>query len=214
MRAHKTPRCFYATLLLSLAATAQYPQKPDAATAAWWAQPTAPSTDSMEGRDTGTEAYERAAKYVADQFKAAGLKPAGDNGTYFQRVPMHKIALVEDKSSVEIISAAGKSTTLHFTTEVTTVPREQPSSIEAPLVFLGYGLPPADLDLKGKIAVFFNNTPANLAPADRETYTSPRLRSLTQACVAAILSIDNPTATQPFHWPAAYPHIGTIAGPP
>jgi len=66
-------------LFLTLAASAQSPQKPDAGTAAWWAQTVALSNDSMQGRDTGTDAYERAAKYVADQFKAAGLKPAGDN---------------------------------------------------------------------------------------------------------------------------------------
>ena len=212
MRPHKTSRCFYAALLLSLAAAAQTPQKPDAATAAWWAQTTALSNDTMQGRDTGTEAYERAANYVADQFKAAGLKPAGDNGTFFQRVPMHQIALVEDKSSVDIVNAEGKSTSLHFPTEVTTVPREQPSSIEAPMIFLGYGIPPADLDIKGKIAVFFNNTPADLAPADRETFTSRRLHALTQAGVAAILSIDNPAAIEPFHWPAAYARSVTIAG--
>jgi hypothetical protein len=208
----RTPRRLYAALLLSLAAAAQSQQKPDAATAAWWAQTTALSNDSMEGRDTGSEAYERAANYVANQFKAAGLKPAGDNGTYLQRVPMHQIALDNDKSSVEILGPAGKSDTLRFTTDVTTVPREQPSSIEAPMIFLGYGLPPADLDLKGKIAVFFNNTPADLAPAERETYTSRRLRTLAQAGVAAVLSIDNPAAIEPFHWPAAYARSVTIAG--
>jgi hypothetical protein len=209
----RTPRSLYAALLLSLATiTAQSQQKPDAATTAWWAQTVALSNDSMEGRDTGTEAYERAAKYVADQFKAAGLKPAGENGTYFQRVPMHQIALDNDKSSVEILSPSGKSDTLHFTTDVTTVPREQPSSIDGPMIFLGYGMPAADLDLKGKIAVFFNNTPADLAPTDRETYTSRRLRALAQAGVAAVLSIDNPAAIEPFHWPAAYARSVTIAG--
>ncbi len=125
---------------------------------------------------------------------------------------MHQIALIEDKSSVDIVNAEGKSTILHFPTEVTTVPREQPSSIEAPMIFLGYGIPPADLDIKGKIAVFFNNTPADLAPADRETFTSRRLHALTQAGVAAILSIDNPAAIEPFHWPAAYARSVTIAG--
>src|SRR5258707_4409256 len=90
-------------LFLSFSATAQSQQKPDAATAAWWAQTVALSDDSMEGRDTGSEAYERAAKYVADQFKAAGLKPAGDNGTYFQRVPMHQTDLDLAHSSVEIV---------------------------------------------------------------------------------------------------------------
>src|SRR5580692_11408010 len=128
MLAYKTSRSFCVTLtltvLLSLAASAQSPQKPDAATAAWWAQTVALSNDSMEGRDTGTEAYERAAKYVADQFKAAGLKPAGDNSTFFQRVSMHQIALDEDKSAVEILSPEGKAAvTLHFTTDVTTIPR-------------------------------------------------------------------------------------------
>jgi hypothetical protein len=211
----RTPRSLYAALLLSLAAaTAQSPQKPDAATAAWWAQTVALSNDSMEGRDTGTEAYERAANYVADQFKAAGLKPAGDNGTYFQRVPMHQITLDNDKSSVEILGVEGKSDTLHFPTDVTTVPREQPSVIEAPLVFVGYGMPPADLDLKGKIAVFFNNTPADLSSSERETYTSRRLRALAQAGVGAVLSIDNPAAIEPFHWPAAYARSVTIAGTP
>src|SRR6202035_5459073 len=212
MRLHTTPRCFYAALLLPLAATAQSPQKPDAATAAWWAQTTALSNDTMQGRDTGTEAYERAAKYVADQFKAAGLKPVGDNGTFFQRVPMHQIALIEEKSSVDILNTAGKAVTLHFPTDITTVPREQPSLIEAPMIFLGYGMPPADLDLKGKIAVFFNNTPADLAPADRETYTSRRLRALAPAGVAAIISIDNPAAIEPFHWPAASARSVTLPG--
>jgi Peptidase family M28 len=217
----RTSCSLYAALIIfsTFAVTAQTPQKPDAATAAWWAQTTALSNDSMEGRDTGTEAYERAAKYVADQFKAAGLKPAGDNGTFFQRVPMHQIALDNDKSSVEILGPEGKSDILHFTTDVTTVPREPPSLIEAPLVFVAYGMPTADpalknQDLKGKIAVFFNNTPADLPPTDRETYTSRRLRALTQAGVAAILSIDNPAAIEPFHWPAAYARSVTVAGAP
>jgi hypothetical protein len=209
------PRSLYAALLISLTfiPNAQSQQKPDAATAAWWAQTVTLSNDSMEGRDTGTEAYERAAKYVANQFKAAGLKPAGDNGTFFQRVPMHQIDLDTEKSSIELFSnTPDKSVTLHFTTNVTTVPREQPSHIEAPLVFVGYGVPPADLDLKGKIAVFFNNTPAGLSPADREAYPSRRLRALAQAGVAAIISIDNPTAIEPFHWPAAYARSVTLAG--
>ena len=207
-------RSLYAALVLSLSFTlsAQSKEKPDAPTKAWWSQTVALSNDKMEGRDTGSEAYERAAKYVADQFQSAGLKPAGDNGTFFQRVPMHQIDLVETKSSVEILNPKGKSNTLHFCTEVTTVPREAPVYIEAPLVFLGYGIPAPNLDLKGKIAVFFNNTPADLPQKDRDTFTTRRLRALSQAGVAAAISIDNPAATEPFHWPAAYARSVTIAG--
>ena len=198
-------------LSLSLALSAQSKEKPDAATQAWWNQTVALSNDKMEGRDTGSEAYERAAKYVADQFQSAGLKPAGDDGTFFQRVPMHQIDLVESNSSVEILNPKGKSTTLHFCTEVTTVPRETPVSIEAPLVFIGYGIPAPNLDLKGKVAVFFNNTPADIAQKDRDTFTARRLRALSLAGIAAAISIDNPTATEPFHWPAAYARSVTIS---
>ena len=58
---------------------------------------------AMEGRDTGTEAYERAAKYVAAQFEAAGLKAAGEGGGYYQRVPMHQVDLDVARSSVEVL---------------------------------------------------------------------------------------------------------------
>jgi hypothetical protein len=214
---YKTPRFLWFTLVtifLSLSAWAQSSKKPDAATAAWWAQTVALSNDSMEGRDTGSEAYERAAKYVVDQFVAAGLKPAGENGTFYQRVPMHQISLVEDASEVEILRPGRKSTTLRFSTDVTTIPREPSPLIEGPLVFLGYGMPVAGLDLKGKVAVFFNNTPADLAATDRETYGGRRLRALAQAGIAGAISIDNPSAIEPFHWPAAYARSVALAGTP
>src|SRR4051812_507365 len=79
-------------MLGSLLAVAQ--QKPaahprdkeikDADTRAWWHLTEALSGDDMEGRDVGSAGYDRAAKLVAEHFKANGLKPAGDNGTYFQ----------------------------------------------------------------------------------------------------------------------------------
>src|SRR5580698_5587069 len=150
MRAFATLRSLSAVIAALLALTApsqSQQQKPDAATSAWWAQTVALSNDAMEGRDTGTEAYERAAKYVADQFAAAGLKPAGDNGTFFQRVPMHQVDLVEAKSSVEILPAIGvkagaptATIPLKLLEEVTTVPHDDlPPRTEGNMVFLGYG---------------------------------------------------------------------------
>src|SRR6516164_9737791 len=63
----------------------------DADTRAWWALTAELSNDAMEGRDTGSPGYARAAKVVAARFAGAGLKPAGDNGTYFQSVPVHEV---------------------------------------------------------------------------------------------------------------------------
>ncbi len=225
----RTPRLFHVTLsiLLTIPAVAQSQKKPDAATAAWWAQTVALSNDSMEGRDTGTEAYERAAKYVADQFKAAGLKPAGDNGTYFQSVPMHQVDLDISNSSVEVMnsrpntgipSVASIGVTTRFAgppllQQVTLTPREGlPPVTMGEMVFVGYGLPDAATDLKGKIAVFFNNTPSALTGPERDGFAARRLRALAQAGAIATVSIDNPLAIEPFHWPAAYARTVTLQG--
>jgi hypothetical protein len=212
----RTPRSFYAALsiLLAIPALAQSQKKPDAATAAWWTQTIALSNDSMEGRDTGTEAYERAAKYVADQFASAGLKPAGDNGTFFQRVPMHETGLDVAHSSVEIVTSNGgtlHSVPLKLLEEITITPHQLvKTSADAKMVFLGYGLElphPSSPDAKefqGATAVIFNNVPADLSPADRATFARRRAELIATAGFRSIVSIDNPAATEPTHWPAAY----------
>ena len=49
------------------------------------------SHDLLEGRGTGQRGGDIAAEYIATQFWLDGLKPAGDNGTFFQNVPMVEI---------------------------------------------------------------------------------------------------------------------------
>ena len=46
--------------------------------------------DLLEGREAGTRGFDLAALYVAERFRAIGLAPAGDDGTYFQQVPLLK----------------------------------------------------------------------------------------------------------------------------
>src|SRR5947209_5743694 len=69
------------------------------------------AADSMEGRETGTRGHIRATDYIAAQLKALGLTPMGDNGTYFQNVPVVRRAL--DPTST--ITADG--VTLHAGTD-------------------------------------------------------------------------------------------------
>src|SRR6202012_4178065 len=56
------------------------------------------SLDLLEGRGPGTRGSELAAEYLATQFALAGVEPAGDNGTYFQRVPLYAVHTEEDKT--------------------------------------------------------------------------------------------------------------------
>lgn len=71
-----------ALLALPVIATATPRGGTDADTRAWWATTTVLSNDGMEGRDTGSGAYQRAADIVAVRFKAAGLKPIGRTSAF------------------------------------------------------------------------------------------------------------------------------------
>jgi hypothetical protein len=204
-------------LVSTTAFLAQAQQTPTPPAAAWWRLTTALSNDQMQGRDTGSEAFERAAHYVAGQFAASHLKPAGDNGTWFQRVPLHQVDLDTAQSSVELLSPAPHAapTPLRLLYDVTLSPRAGlPPITQGQLVFIGYGIPPAGLDLHGKIAVFFNNLPADLPPAQRSNFPANRILRLAESGAAAFVSIDNPAAIEPFHWPSAYARTVTLADRP
>ncbi len=196
----------------------QAQQTPTPAAAEWWRLTTALSNDRMEGRDTGTDAYERAARFVASQFQADHLRPAGDNGTYFQRVPLHQVDLDVAHSSVDLLGPEGKPEPLKLLYETTVAPRANLNPLtQGPLVFVGYGLPTSghpSPDLHGKIAVYFNNLPAGLTPAQRASYPGSRIAALEQEGVAGLIAIDNPDAIEPTHWPAAYARTVTITPTP
>jgi hypothetical protein len=207
-------RALLATLFVT-ANLAAAQQTPTPAAAPWWNLTTALSNDGMQGRDTGTAAYQRAAEFVAAHFKADGLQPAGDNGTYFQRVPMHEIDLDTTRSSIEILTPADKSEPLKLLYEATLSPRaDLPMLTEGQLVFIGYGVPPAGLDLRGKIAVFFNNIPTGLPQNERMNFPAARILRLAESGAAGFVSIDNPAAIEPTHWPAAYARTVTLLDHP
>src|SRR5712672_2109852 len=96
----------------------------DADTRAWWHTTEALSDDSMEGRDTGTAAHRRAAEYVAARFKAAGLQPAGDNGSYFQSVPLHEVAVKPEGTSFTLVRSNGDEAALEFLQTITVSPAD------------------------------------------------------------------------------------------
>src|SRR5438876_4740418 len=68
------------------------------------------SSDLLEGRGVGTRGEKLATEYLATQFARIGAKPAGDRGTYFQRVPMVGSAT----ENTATLSAAGPNQTLSF----------------------------------------------------------------------------------------------------
>jgi Zn-dependent M28 family amino/carboxypeptidase len=179
----------------------------------WWAHVQALANDSMRGRLTGSEDYLRAAAYVVDQFKSYGLQPAGVNGGFYQPVKFDVQRVLADKSSMTLV-AGGKEQTLTLGTDAVLGARSaQVNHVDAPLVFIGYGLhlPEAKYDdfdssgvpwssLKGKVVVYINGGPSDL-PGPMKSYarTAPFAKALRDAGAAGSISIPTPKSMD-FGW--------------
>ena len=132
----------------------------------WWSHIAYLADDKLQGRNVGTPGFSAALDYVEGQFKDIGLEPAGTEG-YRQPVPLQARQLVADQSRLALVRS-GKETPLALGQDATLNARgELNGSLEAPLVFVGYGLSIPDagwddfagLDLHGKIAVYVNAFP-------------------------------------------------------
>jgi Zn-dependent M28 family amino/carboxypeptidase len=131
------------------------------------------SSDLLEGRGVGVRGGDLAAEYIAAQLALAGAKPAGDNGTYFQKVPLVGI---ETSPSAEL-SAAGPGQPVAFRWMddfVGVSERQQPqTTFEGDAVFAGHGIVAPEFgwddfkgaDVRGKVLVLFTNEPQSSDPA-------------------------------------------------
>src|SRR5271165_6688050 len=99
------------------------------------------SSDALEGRGTGQKGGDLAADYIAAQFKSYGLKPAGENGTYFQSVPLVGVKTLP-ATTFALVPGNGAPVDLKMLDEFVTSNETQTASaeIDAPIVFVGYGI--------------------------------------------------------------------------
>ena len=126
----------------------------DADTRAWWHAVEALSGDDLEGRDTGSPGYDRAAVLVAERFRAAGLKPAGDNGSYFQEIALREVAVAKVGTSFAVVRDSGGEVPLTFLHQISVrAARDLPATLDAPLAFRGFCAAKAWGEIKGRIAV-------------------------------------------------------------
>src|SRR5216684_1918995 len=131
------------------------------------------SSDELEGRGTGQRGGDVAADYIGKHFAAYGLKPAGDNGSFFQEVPMVGVKTLPE-TTFKFTEASGKSFEAKNLTEFVTNNESQTETadIDAPIVFVGYGIKAPeydwddykDVDLHGKVALLFVNEPSSDDP--------------------------------------------------
>lgn len=162
------------------------------------------SDDALEGRGTATRGHELAAKYMATRFEGMGLAPAGDNNSYFQSVPVRSLRTVVNKSSLALTrngSALKLASQIDFIIEPD--PARPDISIDAPLVFAGFGVTAPDqhyddyksLDVKGKIVILAQGAP-NFPSSIKAHYSAGEVKAKIAADHGAVgvIAIDDPVS--------------------
>lgn len=127
--------------------------------------------DSMQGREAGTPSEDKAARYLADQYREMGLKPMGDNGTYLQKFKLN--ATVSDSIVFDVFktdkknklishSIASKNNSAEFIRQF-----GGNSELKGDIIFAGYGINDrsgsinnfSDTDLSDKWVMVFQEIP-------------------------------------------------------
>lgn len=176
-------------LLFSLPAIASDEIDPAAVAAemSWdeyWAHVIYFASDELEGRDTGSEGYDLAAKYTAEKFEAAGLQPFGDDSSYYQLVPFNRAHLKEATFDLNFITDKGVLGTEYGETATVNLNTDDESfKGSGELVFVGYGniIPEADIndyegvDVTDKVVVYAVGAPEGV-PDSLQLGTRSKLR--------------------------------------
>lgn len=161
------------------------------------------AADAREGRAAGSPGFDQAAEYVAERFKKLGLEPAGDNGTFFQRVPMIEGVRQQNGASLKLHK---ENFVLEFVFEKEFLPSANYNAaahdISAPMVFVGQGIFAPELNhndfagvtVRDKIAVVFGGAPESFPTTQRAYYSSSieKLRQLSERGAVGVLYLSDP----------------------
>jgi peptidase M28-like protein len=181
-----------AALCLGPAAAAQT-EAPAFSADAFRAHVTFLADDLLEGRDTGSRGYDIAARYVATQFAALGLRPAGAGGGWYQPVEFVRYTL----SGAPTLTVGGRTVTHGREMVMRASPDPAPLALDAPLVFAGYGLDlPArgfddyrGLDVRGAVVVVLDGTPGGIASDVAAHLNGEKRRAAAARGAAGLISV-------------------------
>ena len=161
--------------------------------------------DSLEGRGTGTQGFEKAANYMAEQFRAAGLEPAGVDG-YRQPMEFQVVKIDESRCSLDLLRGGNVQPVKLGDDAILGVSSHAAEKVEAEAVFVGYGLTVpeshyddlAGQDVKGKIVVLVTGGPADMPGPVKAHYQSgeERRKALIKAGAIGTITIPNPKSAE------------------
>jgi hypothetical protein len=155
------------------------------------------ASDELEGRDTPSRGLDIAAKFIALHMSRWGLTPAGDQKTYFQRIPLRRDRIDPAKTSLRL-----NDRSFRFGDDFYSLPSSFTGTVAGPLVYVGDGWliktkninPYQGIDVKGKILITTNTaglppgvTDADLSGAPGESWDYPSTYAQRHGAAGVIL---------------------------
>jgi aminopeptidase YwaD len=162
------------------------------------------TSDDLEGRMSGSPGNVQAAQYGARLFAAWGLKPLGDNGSWFQNFEFVASVKAGPSNALAITRGDGKALSLAMDADFRPLGFSLDSSVTAPVVFAGYGISAPDqsyddyagLDVTGKVVIVMRYTPEGSDPHSSFARFAPlreKTRTAREKGAAALLVITGPS---------------------
>lgn len=161
--------------------------------------------DLLEGRDTGARGHEIASLYIASEFEKYGLKPAGDDGSFMQRVSFVQANIDQNSIALSLTTPKGE-VALNYPKQFLTYANSQneTTSMAGQLVFVGYGIVAPELthndyqnmDVTGKVVVALSGKPKSFPSEEGAHFgsSSEKLRHAAENGAVGFISISTPTA--------------------
>src|SRR5436309_2435389 len=163
-----------AVITLSFYSLVPVPQKPPAtdalrelSAARYLEQVKYLASDEMKGRGDGSPELDQAAAYIESQFRSWGLRPMGDNNSYFQNFEITTGAQIGPKTDVRL-----NATQLRINEDFVPIRFSSSAEVEGPVVFAGYGITAPELnyddyqgvDVTGKVVIVLRHQPQEADP--------------------------------------------------
>ena len=130
------------------------------------------ASDECEGRGVDTKGIDKAAVYIADAYKQAGLKPGGPDGSYFQPFKIAGAAKLEGPATIQLRGPQGQEIELKAGADFQVMGFSGSGKLTAPLVFAGFGVTAEKegyddykgVDVAKKIVVLIRKSPRYDSP--------------------------------------------------
>ncbi|MEK6571454.1 MAG: M28 family peptidase, partial [Bacteroidota bacterium] len=145
------------------------------------------ASDELQGRKAGTEFADKAAQYVAEEFRGYGLQPVGDVGSFYQEFEFVSGVKLGQKNSL-VVSVSGRRFSYAVSSDFTPLAFSKDTSVTGEVVFAGYGITSKDLqyddyagkDVTGKIVLVLQYGPEGDNPHGKfSKYLALRLKAMT-----------------------------------